>query len=216
LKSDRDQRVGAGTVARTNVRRSLLVKRLDEREKKLRHELAKVEAKREKADARESMRVQGDEIFATLHELGDAQRDEAKDAAAKLFSQYKKLGASIPHLEERAAAIARSLASIEELRWEAERTDDADFADVERAAAMLDPRKAASPQTVRKKKKRAPLEFRTESGSRILVGRSPSENAELTFHVARPHDLWFHAQNIPGAHVILQRDDRDAPGYDDI
>ena len=220
LKAERDTRVGAGVVARTNDRRRILLKRLDERERKFRDELAKVEAKRAKADAREALRTQGEEIFGTLHELDSALRDEAKDAAAKLFAQYKKLGASIPHLEERRETIARALASIEELRWEAERTDDVDFADVERAAAVLDPRQtlrqAQGDRVVRKKKKRAPLEFRTEGGSRILVGRSPTENAELTFHVARPNDLWFHAQNIPGAHVILQRDDRGQPSDDDV
>ena len=52
------------------------------------------------------------------------------------------------------------------------------------------------------------LELRTPAGSRIVVGRSPVENAELTFHLARPDDLWFHAQGVPGAHVILSRDDR--------
>jgi predicted ribosome quality control (RQC) complex YloA/Tae2 family protein len=59
------------------------------------------------------------------------------------------------------------------------------------------------------------LEYRTATGSRIVVGRSPVENAELTFRLARPNDLWFHAQKIPGAHVILTRDDRlDAPDED--
>jgi predicted ribosome quality control (RQC) complex YloA/Tae2 family protein len=48
------------------------------------------------------------------------------------------------------------------------------------------------------------------------VGRSPIENAELTFQLARPNDLWFHAQGIPGAHVILARDDRGAAPDEDI
>ncbi len=41
-----------------------------------------------------------------------------------------------------------------------------------------------------------------------MVGRSPIENADLTFRVARPNDLWFHAKGTPGAHVILRRSDR--------
>jgi predicted ribosome quality control (RQC) complex YloA/Tae2 family protein len=50
--------------------------------------------------------------------------------------------------------------------------------------------------------------FRARSGARILVGRGASQNDELTFHVARPRDLWLHAKGLPGAHVIvtLQRD----------
>jgi predicted ribosome quality control (RQC) complex YloA/Tae2 family protein len=107
------------------------------------------------------------------------------------------------------------LQAIEQLRWEAERIDETDLADVEHAAAQLEARKTKTGKSATRRK-RAPLEVRTASGSRIVVGRSPSENADLTFRVARSNDWWFHAQNMPGAHVILQRDDRDEPPADDI
>jgi len=45
----------------------------------------------------------------------------------------------------------------------------------------------------------------TPDGLEVLVGRNNRQNEELTFHVARPRDLWFHAQKMPGAHVILRR-----------
>jgi hypothetical protein len=38
----------------------------------------------------------------------------------------------------------------------------------------------------------------------VLVGRNNKENDELTFHVAGPDDLWFHAQNVAGSHVVLK------------
>lgn len=38
----------------------------------------------------------------------------------------------------------------------------------------------------------------------VLVGRNNRENDELTFRVAAPSDYWFHAQQIPGSHVILK------------
>jgi ribosomal quality control pathway NFACT family protein/fibronectin-binding protein A (FbpA) len=44
------------------------------------------------------------------------------------------------------------------------------------------------------------------SGARILVGRGAEHNDALTFRVARPHDLWLHAKNWTGAHVIVPRD----------
>jgi predicted ribosome quality control (RQC) complex YloA/Tae2 family protein len=44
------------------------------------------------------------------------------------------------------------------------------------------------------------------SGARILVGRGAEKNDALTFHVARPHDLWLHAKNRTGAHVIVPLD----------
>ena len=54
------------------------------------------------------------------------------------------------------------------------------------------------------------------SGSRIVVGRTPIENADVTFRIGRPDDLWFHVKDQPSAHVILQRDDRDEFGEADI
>jgi hypothetical protein len=38
----------------------------------------------------------------------------------------------------------------------------------------------------------------------VLVGRNNRENDELTFHEAAPTDLWFHAQHVPGSHVVLK------------
>ncbi len=50
--------------------------------------------------------------------------------------------------------------------------------------------------------------FITESGAEILVGRNNRENDQLTFKFARPDDLWFHAQDVPGSHVLLRRKDK--------
>ncbi len=129
---------------------------------------------------------------------------------AKLFAEYKRLAKSVPHVDERRRNVAASLDAVEMLRWEAERAGDDDLAAVEAAAEELTPRRrrrepAAAPK---RQRKRAPLEFRTAQGSRIVVGRSPAENADLTFRLARPNDLWFHARGVPGAHVILARDDQ--------
>ena len=51
-----------------------------------------------------------------------------------------------------------------------------------------------------------PLEFRSSSGLRISVGRNNSQNDALTTKLAGKGDLWFHAQKIHGAHVILWTD----------
>jgi len=46
--------------------------------------------------------------------------------------------------------------------------------------------------------------FYSPTGLTILCGRNNRQNEEITFRVAQPQDLWFHAQEIPGAHVVLQ------------
>ncbi|MBC7446605.1 MAG: DUF814 domain-containing protein, partial [Hymenobacteraceae bacterium] len=42
-------------------------------------------------------------------------------------------------------------------------------------------------------------------GWRILVGRSAANNDELTLRHARKDDLWLHAKDVPGSHVIIRR-----------
>jgi predicted ribosome quality control (RQC) complex YloA/Tae2 family protein len=201
---------------RGDQRRRALGKTLDARERKLRREMEGISVKRARARDREQLRVDGDAIFATLFELDGEAREEAKDRAASFFAQYKKLGASLPHLDEREAHLQSTLDSIADLRWELERAGDADLADVMDAVATLErrPERAGTKATTRRK--RAPLEWRSASGSRIVVGRTPLENADVTFKIARPNDLWFHVQGQPGAHVILQRDDRNPPPEEDI
>jgi hypothetical protein len=60
-----------------------------------------------------------------------------------------------------------------------------------------------------------PRHYLTGRGLSILVGRSARENQHLTFRVARPEDLWFHARDVSGSHVIL-RDNEGRAGADDL
>ncbi|MDE5769938.1 MAG: NFACT family protein [Oscillospiraceae bacterium] len=54
-----------------------------------------------------------------------------------------------------------------------------------------------------------PMEYQTEDGFRILVGRNNRQNDQLTLKTAFKQDLWFHTQNIPGSHVILITDQKE-------
>lgn len=48
-----------------------------------------------------------------------------------------------------------------------------------------------------------PLEFTSESGFKILVGRNNKQNDRLTLKTAAKNDLWFHAKDIPGSHTVI-------------
>ena len=50
----------------------------------------------------------------------------------------------------------------------------------------------------------------TSDGFRIYAGHNNRENDELTFKLADKKDLWFHTKDIPGSHVILHTDGRQA------
>jgi len=48
-------------------------------------------------------------------------------------------------------------------------------------------------------------------GFPVFVGTSAKGNREVTFRIASPEDLWFHAKGVPGAHVILKTGRRQVP-----
>jgi predicted ribosome quality control (RQC) complex YloA/Tae2 family protein len=58
--------------------------------------------------------------------------------------------------------------------------------------------------------------FRSSGGLEIRVGRTGRGNDELTFHHAAPDDVWLHARDAAGAHVILRwgHKDRNPPQRD--
>ena len=56
-----------------------------------------------------------------------------------------------------------------------------------------------------------PMEFLSEDGFRILVGRNNVQNDRLTLKTARGSDIWFHTKNIPGSHVIVLTEGRTPP-----
>jgi predicted ribosome quality control (RQC) complex YloA/Tae2 family protein len=54
----------------------------------------------------------------------------------------------------------------------------------------------------KREKRRGPARFQMDSHS-LIVGRNARENEEVTFRLARRDDLWLHARQRTGAHVIL-------------
>ncbi len=48
-------------------------------------------------------------------------------------------------------------------------------------------------------------------GWNIYLGRNDAQNDELTTQFARPKDIWMHAANHPGSHLILRRDAHSDP-----
>ena len=49
-----------------------------------------------------------------------------------------------------------------------------------------------------------PLHYVSSDGYDIYVGKNNTQNDQLTFHFAEPNDIWMHANDMPGSHVILR------------
>ncbi len=55
--------------------------------------------------------------------------------------------------------------------------------------------------------KSKPLHFVSSDGLDIYVGKNNKQNDELTTKFATKTDIWLHAKNIPGSHVIIQTEE---------
>ena len=49
-----------------------------------------------------------------------------------------------------------------------------------------------------------PMHYVSSDGYDLYVGRNNIQNDQISFHLAAPSDIWFHANDIPGSHVILK------------
>jgi predicted ribosome quality control (RQC) complex YloA/Tae2 family protein len=50
--------------------------------------------------------------------------------------------------------------------------------------------------------------YASSDGFEILVGKASKDNDFLTFRVAKPADLWLHAADYPGSHVVVKNPNR--------
>lgn len=169
-----------------------------------------IRERRADVDGRDQLRRAGDAIYAHLAEIPpgataftssnepglEIELDpklDAKANAAQLFARYRKASDALPHLERRDRALARERSNLETSLWEIERADREALEEI--AADSAGSRAPRRPRRIRA--------IELPSGARVYVGRSPRDNVEITFSIARPDDLWFHARNTPGAHVVL-------------
>jgi predicted ribosome quality control (RQC) complex YloA/Tae2 family protein len=216
----------------TERRRSALRKRIEKRLHDTRAEIAHVAARRDDAAGRDALRAAGDALYtygtqvepaATLFVTPDERKLaialdpelDAKANAARYFARYRKAADALPHLERRLTALETKRVALEELAFETERGDHTTVLEVAAALDALEGRTTTAPRPSARAA-RTPLRVERPSGARIFVGRSPRENAEVTFRIARPDDLWFHARGIPGSHVVLQSPAGAAPNDDDL
>jgi predicted ribosome quality control (RQC) complex YloA/Tae2 family protein len=133
----------------------------------------------------------------------------AKEQLDGLFKRARRLkeGARIARtrLDEARSSLTRlqeAIAHVDAPEPDLDRIETA-----ARAAAPRDFKSAeptAGPSRARRTEARPPFRaFVGASGARILVGRGAAHNDALTLHVARPHDLWLHAKDRAGAHVVV-------------
>ena len=214
--------------ARAAQARTRLHKEISQREKLQRNLAADLKAH---GDAAEHKRI-GDLLLANL---GSAERqgrivklrdyyaedapvieievDENKtlqEEAAHRFARYAKAKRAAQEIKTRMAVIEKELLSFHARQAELEKIiNDRDEAALE---SFFGEKKTSAQDRKAKQKSSDNIpgarRYRSSDGYEILVGRAARDNDNLTFRVARPHDLWLHAADYPGSHVIVRNPNR--------
>jgi hypothetical protein len=132
--------------------------------------------------------------------------------AQRLYERARKRDRAATRLPDRVRAAVAERNRLESLLADVE-AGRADPKEVRRWVAAVRPSEGGAAQD----EERLPYRrFRSSGGLEIRVGRTSRANDELTFRHASPEDVWLHARDSAGAHVILRWSDRERnpPGRD--
>jgi predicted ribosome quality control (RQC) complex YloA/Tae2 family protein len=137
-------------------------------------------------------------------------------AAADYFARYQKARRALAAIASRKSEVSRNLEPLKDLLRELEDAPSAgNIRRVARQANQLLGRRASlkssgetSKPSREKSSKSAGRRFRASDGHEVIVGRNDRENDELTFRIAKPQDVWMHAADYPGSHVVIRNPSR--------
>jgi predicted ribosome quality control (RQC) complex YloA/Tae2 family protein len=136
--------------------------------------------------------------------IGLDPRKTPQENAAKYFKDYAKAKNAQKVLTQQLEEGRAELQYLESVLDELSRADSAkDIAEIRQELERLGYAPKKSTGKKEKELKSAPLQFVSSAGLGIRVGRNNVCNDELTLRLSSKNDLWFHAKNISGAHVVL-------------
>lgn len=139
------------------------------------------------------------------------ENSSLQQEAARRFTRYTKARRASREIAERLESLEKELKTLEAQREEIESIMGArDNAAL--AALTPEPQGERESRAAQKKKQAENIpgarRYFSSDGFEILVGRAARDNDHLTFRVARPHDLWLHAADYPGSHVVVRNPSR--------
>lgn len=143
-------------------------------------------------------------------ELELDENSTLQEEAARRFSRYTKARRAVQEITQRRSTLEQELAMLLERRSELESIiaarDEAALESFWGEAQRQTPGERVRPKTAESIP--GTRRYRSSDGYEILVGRAARVNDYLTFRVARPYDLWLHAADYPGSHVVIRNPTR--------
>ena len=190
-------------------------RRLEQQRQQLRHRLEQA-AEREGHQASEQQGLlaatQGSQDLQTQADELLSQRQPSRaciDSAQALYKRARKLRRAVAAIEERLELHRQRQEAIEASLIYLEQADDLEQLQglAQDSAALLGLGRRQAPGAGSRREQRGvprPLELQTPDGLMLQVGRNHRQNEWISLRQARRGDLWFHAQELPGSHVVLK------------
>ena len=189
---------------RDQERRTQLQHRLQEAITRERGQQAEQQELLEATGGSEALQRQADALLSQM-----APSKGCIEEAQRLYRKARKLRRAVEAIQERLALHQQRLGALEASLTYLEQAEGSEALtalshDID---GLLSPRCRRGGGASRSADARAvpmPLELQTPGGLTVQVGRNHRQNEWISLRQARRGDLWFHAQEIPGSHVVLK------------
>ncbi|WP_159721682.1 fibronectin-binding protein EfbA [Enterococcus sp. CSURQ0835] len=126
--------------------------------------------------------------------------------AQKYFHKYQKLKNAVKLIYTQIKSAKEEIAYLQSILAQLELAGPMDIEVIREeliASGYLKKKRSKK----RNSKPSKPEEFTASDGTLILVGKNNLQNDQLTLKTAKKTDIWLHAKNIPGSHVIIKDTD---------
>lgn len=201
---------------------SELIRRVENELQKNRQKLKKQKKELQATENAEEFRQKGELLTTFLHQVPNDQDQVVLDNyytnqpitialdkaltpnqnAQKYFKRYQKLKEAVKYLTELIEETKATILYLESVETVLNQAGLDEIAEIREELIQTGFIRRRQREKIQKRKK--PEKYLASDGKTIiLVGRNNLQNEELTFKIARKEELWFHAKDIPGSHVVI-------------
>lgn len=207
---------------RVNQQASELIRRVENELEKNRKKLGKQEEELLATENAEEFRQKGELLTTFLHQVPNDQDQVELDNyytgekilialdkaltpnqnAQRYFKRYQKLKEAVKHLTSLIEETRTTILYLESVETALAQASLTEIAEIREELIQTGFIRRRQREKIHKRQK--PEKYLATDGQTIiLVGRNNLQNDELTFKMAKKDELWFHAKDIPGSHVVI-------------
>ena len=201
---------------------SELIRRVENELQKNRQKLKKQEKELLATENAEEFRQKGELLTTFLHQVPNDQNQvilenyytnqpitialdktlTPNQNAQRYFKRYQKLKEAVKYLTDLIEETKATILYLESVETVLNQAGLDEIAEIREELIQTGFIRRRQREKIQKRQK--PEQYLASDGKTIIfVGRNNLQNEELTFKMARKEELWFHAKDIPGSHVVI-------------